>query len=293
MTVAFPYRTTSPERIALEHWRLVRDENTEEKVTDHIAGWDYHLDLELRRSAAIDSPGVARDVGLDGLTSGFLLQIVALTGPASSRRVALSRRIPANETWEEELVVSLDSTTLADSLTLVTELVLPETIEHSLSFVPSMAGSRLYSVRETLDLERSPGRFPMELVDFERSLSELRASRSMWYLDWDPSRPESRLLGTVVLYINSANAAFTERILSQDAATTAALRCDVIRTMCEHLLRNRDFQEDYDLYEPDTVGGQVREWLIAAFGSTGLGIVRQMMESSPGRFEARIQDTFC
>lgn len=294
MTIALPYRIADPKRIALGAWHLIRDDIAEkEEITDHIPGWDYNFGLNLCRSLEIDSPGIARDVGLEGLTTSFVLQIVALTGPATFRRIVYHQRIPANEVWRKEILVSFDSTSLADSLTLVTEIVLPDTVDHSLNFVPSMAGSRLHTARESLALDGRLDRFPMALVDFQRTLPDLQIRHSMWYLDWDPSRPESRFLGTVLLYINSANKDFAERIINQDTPSIAALRCDVIRTMCENLLRNRDFLETCDLYEPDTVGGQVREWLTEAFGSTGLEIVRRMMENSPGRFEARIQDSFC
>jgi hypothetical protein len=177
-------------------------------------------------------------------------------------------------------------------LTLKTEIVLGDAIEHQMPFVASAAGSRLYQDIHKIQLEGSLGRFPMELVEFSTSFRGLRASNAMWYLDWDPSRPESLFLGRVLLYINASNPDMAEKIRNMEPATMSILRCDVIRAMCEGMLQNEDFIAGYEHFESDTVGGQVREWLVAAFDDVSPETLKIIMQSSPGRFEARIQEAF-
>jgi hypothetical protein len=292
MTVAFPFNTASQETVSFSEWMMRGDDTEPEPIQGSIPGWDYDTDLAIGRHVELKPLEILNETGLAGHQVELMLNVIVLTGPSCYRTVAFSERIPSNDRWACNIDLTLNSRELAESLTLKTEIVLAVPVDHELPFVASAIGSRLYEDIEKIQLEGSLGRFPMELVDFGESIPGLRAGNAMWYLDWDPGRPEARFLGAVLLYINASQQEMADRIRNMEPVITSVLRCDVIRTMCEGMLRNEEFVTGSDHFDVDTVGGQVNEWLTEAFENMSTEALKMMMRSSPGRFEARIQEAF-
>lgn len=292
MTIAFPYRTVRDDNVTTGDWLLVGRDGQPYPIVGSIPGWDYDTELRVRRRLQLKPLRILDETGLTDQPVELRLNVVTLTGPTSYRNLQLCLEIPLVENWFQDIDLRLDSRKLAEALTLRTEVVLGDRLDHGLRFVASAAGSRLFHDSQKIQLEGSLGRFPMELLDFDASLPGLRASNAMWYLDWDPTRPESHFLGTVLLYINSANDEIAERVRNMEPAVMSILRCDVIRAMCEVMLRSDDFLAGFHYFDSDTVGGQVRDWLVAAFGDVMPEVLVMLLRSSPGRFEARLQEAF-
>ncbi len=292
MTIAFPFKTASEETVSVSGWMLHGNGAEPEPILGSIPGWDYDTELVISREVELTPSGILDETGLAGQEVELMLNVIALTGPSCYRKIVFSAQIPSNDSWTCDIDLTLDSRELAESLTLKTEIVLGVPVDHELPFVASARGSRLYQDIEKIQLEGSLGRFPMELVDFGESIPGLRAGNAMWYLDWDPGRPEARFLGAVLLYINASHQEMAERIRNMEPVITSVLRCDVIRTMCEGMLRNEEFVAGSGHFDADTVGGQVNEWLTEAFEDMSTEALKIMMQSSPGRFEARIQEAF-
>lgn len=289
---AFPYKTVPTELYVLGPWQRHDRDSNAQGVNDQIKGWDYDAHLKLARSINMQ-PASALDVlGLDPSVAHLALIVTAETGPTGYRWLAYQTDVPNNHEWHHEICFEVDSSHLSQQLTLVTEIVLAKRIPEAGSFTPKELGSRLLRDIHAIQLEGSLGRFPMEMVDFQKALPMLRAPHALWYLDWDPARPESQLLGTVLLYINSAHPDASRLRDLAEPSLVSALRCDIIRTMCQAMLRNEDFLVNYSEYDANTVGGQVREWLRLAFGDQKPEVILSRLDASPGRFEAQLQSTF-
>lgn len=273
-------------------WKRFDRHGEAESVNDHIPGWDYDSQMELTRSIQLRPKTVLDSLGLNDSVAQLSIIVVAETGPTSYRWLAYRTDVPNDAEWQHGIRVEVDSIHLAQRLSLVTEVVLATRIARAKSFTPNQLGSRLLRDVQVVQLEGSLGRFPMEMIDFQKGLPFLQAPHALWYLDWDPSRPESQFLGTVLLYINSAHPEVSNLIRVAEPSILSTLRCDVIRAMCQAMLRNEEFLANYADYDTDTVGGQVREWLRLAFGDEKPELFQSKLDSSPERFEARLQSTF-
>ena len=290
--LAFPYRTVPEELCELSAWVRFDAEGNSEPIGDSIAGWDYDSPLNLGRSLKLYPKSVVKCLGLDPKDAIVSVVVTAETGPTSYRWLVSRADVPDVGSWKHEIQFQVDSANLAQRLNLTTEILLARKIESKEAFVPKRLGSRLFRDIQAVQLEGSLGRFPMEMIDFQKGLPFLQASNSLWYLDWDPSRPESQFLGTVRLYVNSAHPEISNLVQAAEPTILSILRCDVIRAMCEVMLLSEDFVSNYADFDVDMVGGQVREWLQLAYGAEKPELLKSKLDSSPGRFEARIQSTF-
>ena len=290
--LAFPYRTVPEELCELSAWERFDPQGNSEPVGDSIAGWDYDSQLDLGRTIKFHPKSVVKSLGLNPQDASISVVVTAETGPTSYRWLVSRTNVPDVGSWTNEIRFEVVSANLAQRLSLTTEILLAKNVESKEAFTPKCLGNRLFRDVQVLQLEGSLGRFPMEMIDFQKGLPFLQASNSLWYLDWDPSRPESQFLGTVRLYINSAHPEVSNLVQAAEPTILSILRCDVIRAMCEAMLQNEEFVSDYADFDVDMVGGQVREWLQLAYGAVKPELLKSKLDSSPGRFEARIQSTF-
>jgi hypothetical protein len=289
---AFPYKTIPAEMCLFGEWERIDANDDAEPIGDHVAGWDYDSDMKLARSVQLNPGSIMEELGLDRSDARMSIVVTAETGPTSYRWIVSRTDVPEKDRWQADLHVHLKSVHLAQRLCLATEVVLATKVLKAKPFTAKDLGSRLYRDVTVIQLEGSLGRFPMDMLDFGKNLPFLRAQDALWYLDWDPSRPESQFLGTVLLYINSSHAEVSSLMRGGEPTLLGILRCDVIRAMSEALLHNDEFVSNYLDFEIDTVGGQVREWLMIAFGDEKPELLRSKLDSSPGRFEAQIQSAF-
>jgi hypothetical protein len=289
---AFPYKTVPEELVELGPWERFDQHGDAETVGEDIAGWDYDSHMEFGRSIKFHPKTIIKSLGLKSTDSGLSVIVTAETGPTSYRWLVSRADVPDAATWKHDIRFEVSSANLAQRLSLTTEIILAGEVGKPATFAPSESGSRLFRDVQVLQLEGSLGRFPMEMIDFQKGLPFLQAPHALWYLDWDPSRPESQFLGTVLLYINSAHPEVSNLVQAAEPTIISVLSCDVIRAMCESMLQNEDFVANYADFETDMVGGQVREWLQLAYGGERPELIKSKLDSSPGRFEARIQSTF-
>lgn len=291
-TIAFPFRTVNDQTVVLEDWKYQDQEDLLRSASSGISGWDYDASMTLTTSVKLNPMKLVELAGMKGLDAEISLVVSASTGPSKHRWIAYRTDIPMEEGWEDEILLELDSTLMAERIILQTDIILTNDLPSSESFVARHAGSRLFSNRTVIQLEGSLDRFPMDMLPFGTSLRFLGAPSALWYLDWDPSRPDSQFLGTVLLYINSDHEDIAKLVQEADPAIMSTLKCDVIRSMCQALLRNDEFVSQYAEFESGTVGGQVRDWLVFAFDDQGPNTLRSQLDSYPSRFEARLQDRF-
>jgi hypothetical protein len=284
--------TIPPEVCVLEQWERFDHLGEPEPVDDQIAGWDYDSHMEFGRSIELRPREAVESIGLTKSAADLSVIVTAETGPTSYRWLVARTDVPGTSEWKHDIRFSIESAHLAQRLSLVTEVVLAKQIPDPGRFVPNRFGSRLFRDAKIIQLEGSLGRFPMEMIDFRKGLPFLQAPDALWYLDWDPSRPESQFLGTVLLYVNSAHPEVSNLVQAAEPTILSILRCDVIRAMSQAMLQNEEFLASYADYGTDTVGGQVREWLLMAFGDQKPVLLRSKLESAPGRFEAQLQSVF-
>lgn len=291
-TIAFPYRIVNDETVALEDWKYWDDEGLPKSASNGIPGWDYDAPIVLTTSVSLNPMELVELSGMSGLGAEVSLMVSVSTGPSKHRWIEYRTDIPMEDSWEQGIRMELNSASMAEQLILQTDIILANDLSSTESFVARHAGSRLFSNRTVIQLEGSLDRFPMDMLTFGTSLRFLGAPSALWYLDWDPSRPDSQFLGTVLLYINSDHEDIARLVQAADPAILSTLKCDVIRAMCQALLRNEEFVSQYAEYESGTVGGQVRDWLVFAFDDQGPKTLKSQLNSDPSRFEARLQDRF-
>ena len=291
-TVAFPYRTIPPELIKLGGWQRFDRQGAAATIDDCIPNWDYDSHIDFGRSIELQPNAIIKNLEINDPKVNMSLIVTAETGPTSYRKTVFRTNVPQYPTWQHNIRFSIDSSQLAQRLSLATAIVLAGDVKGAGPITPSRHGSRLYRDSYVIQLEGSLGRFPMEMLDFRKGLPFLQAPEALWYLDWDPSRPESHFLGTVLLYVNSGHPEVSNLIQAAEPTILSILRCDVIRTMCQTMLQNDEFISDYSDYETESVGGQVREWLLHAFGDENPAMLSTKLENSPSRFESRLQSAF-
>ena len=287
---AFPYLRPDSTRIRADKWLHV----TRQSITplpSFLPDWDYATDLELRRSVEIDVPAALQDCGLVdgkiGLTAVWRATSTRLSGALAP--VPLGKEPDRNSI---ELTVGLSGAELGGTLVLDTQLVLLRAGAREHPMVPARPGTILWSDRETVQLEGTSARFPIEVMDFEQT--GISSPDAAWYFDLQRDALEESALGCMVLYVNKGHKRVARAIHSPDAddetrAIISAVRFDVARTLIVSALENEDFMRHAADFPPGTLGAALQHALRLYWGDRSVDQLKSFRETHQADFESELQ----
>lgn len=286
--VAFPFRRPSPRCVTVGPWMVVRDD-VAEPLGEVLEGWDYSVDVELRRHISIDPDLLLEDTGLD-LGTKLRFNFYAATGELKIRRHIPGPRmepVPGEPIMLDVGPITLEGGGMQGQLEIVSVL----TVENSprgneMPLVPTSPGSRLWEDRHRCLLEGGAGRLPMESRDF----GDLSPSWAYapWYFNVENDQLEDRFEAVFRVVLNTARTEVISALKAGDPFATAMLRYDIVRHLAMRVLRNDAFTGHAEDYPEGSLGAVVSEWLAAAFPDRDTGQLPALLERSPEEFDVTV-----
>lgn len=289
--IAYPFRTIPQDMIECSQWSLIDTSDVMPLLTK-IEHWDYDTKIKLERSISFNAIKCLKSLGLDNADTKLKLIVIVVTGPTGSRWVGYQKEINYMSNFSNGISFEIDSEKLAGAITLITEITLVDAGTNSEKLSATKPGSRLWTETHKIDIEGISARFPMDILDFEKSLASLGISLAPWYLQWNVDHLESNFVGNVVLYLNSKQKGFIEKVQTEDPVVIQWLRLDLIRQMCSVAIEQDDFKENFHGYQDGSIGGTIRDWIILAFENMSIEVISAMYQSQRSRFESSIASVF-
>jgi hypothetical protein len=189
-SVAFPFLRISSDNINASPWLVAQDGGPETVLGDRIEKWDYISKIQLTRSISLDFARVAADLGIEPSR----LRIVALTTMGTggvrgerSKQILSNCKISA-EASNVSISVEPLSTELSQTIKLSTEVILDAPATGG-RLSPKLRGMRLWSDTQSVHVEPSSARFPVEASSFQKLFKD-HAQGAFFHLsltapDWE------------------------------------------------------------------------------------------------------------
>jgi hypothetical protein len=287
--VAFPFLTLPDAMLTATPWSSVDASGPAKELGDHLAGWDYAVDLDLQRCVTLNSAINREVLGIDPNDLKLELIVRMGTGPGTMpRRLATLCREPLSPNVPVSVDCTIPGRGLAQRLLLETTIVLAAEAPIRNRFAPVLPGSILWRDRVDLALEGQAPRFPMEIVSFSERFSCRPERSAPWLLHWLPGQLHRDFGGAVRLYLNHDHAVFMERFTAADPLTLQITLADVITQILAFAIAQDDIDDLLADAEATTVAGHIVAWLDLAFPGSDLASVRKLYDHEPGRFHASI-----
>jgi hypothetical protein len=255
-------------------------------LPEMLSTWDYATDLRLERTVEVDL-GLVREEA--GLPESVPLAMGALWASDNHLRGAgsIARLEAAEPTTNVTLEFVLEGWDLGETLTLDTELFLPDDLEERDGPSAFRAGSRLWSQRKKVRLQGNAPRFPLALVD---PVLFGFGEQTPWFLEIRPEL-DTPTLGGLHLLINENNPVVRAAVESpdgkpEDDPIMSMLSYDVGRTLLEFALEQDDAPAGG--YDKETVGHSMEALLARVFPGQSRAQVRDRRRSDPAGFAADV-----
>jgi hypothetical protein len=287
-SVAFPFLRIVPESIEASPWFVVQDGGPETVLGDRIEKWDYRSKLQLTRSVSINFESIGGDLGIEPSR----LQIASLTtlgtGGVRGERLKkiVSRSRLSAEASNISINVELPSAELSQAIKLITEVILDAAATGG-RLSPKVQGLRLWSDSQTVQIDPTSARFPVEASSFRR-LFEDNSQAAFFHLSLATSDWEQDFSNSIRLYINSDEAEFCTRFSTGDEVVLRLVMSAIINQLVRRALSNDAFSLDARSSPPTSISGTIRNWMLRAFPNQSLETVRTMSEYNPAVFETAL-----
>lgn len=285
--IAYPFLRINPARVIAPVWAWL-DDPEQRAVPDQIQHWDHTTDLRLRRQVTLDFPAIAAALGHDADQLQLELLLTVGTGGArGTRRRNIWRRVVLSKDRQSfTLEVELAGEELSQAVTLRTEIVMHAPEGAGSVLAPRKRGLRLWGDLRTIILEPIEQRFSITTASFESEFPD--SPRAPWRLRWYPGDLTRDFSGAVELFLNLDMRDFVERVSRPDPPVVSEVMHQVMSQIAREVLA--DDTLDVSLLEdtPTSVAAAVLGWLDRAFPGQDVDTVRQIMQTDPARFEARL-----
>jgi hypothetical protein len=290
--VVLPFRTLSDSDpcFSAGDWYTVNQDRTETSYLDPSKGikeWSYDTPLYTGREFRIDPEAVRSALSLEDTHANFEILVTLKTGDIGNRSLLRKIRVRGNETQNHEIEVKLDSRSLCQQITLLTSLVLADSISGASPWSPSRKGSRIWEDDISISIEGSAGRFPMRDIDFNDH-HRLPADAD-WHLDWQPTLTHYSFNSAVTLLLNSAKPDFFQRLQEEDEVLTRTLMSDIVCEISTHLLMQESFTDPDEPFPHGSLGEVATSWIHFAFPGDSLLNVRERYFHSPNLVSTRLR----
>ncbi|MGW7435860.1 hypothetical protein [Streptomyces sp. NPDC054849] len=283
-------------RIEAEAWRT--GGATGQPLSAVLPAWDYSTDLHLARVVHLDLAGIREDCGLP---ESAPLRLCVRYWPSSSRLryPAFQRELPAHSQQNVTVIeVAASGGDLGGVVTIETLLELAEDVHTDQPFVPRRAGSILWNDQVRVHLEGTAGLLPTAPVSFTEAGLPHGAA---WYVSMDGGDWQQAAMGSLLVLLNTDNAAIQRALESHDGEATAllwdTLGIDVVTDLVGRALDDEAFDEDQTAAESEeelTMAGLVRSlvriYLANPTETPAMAIkrLRDERRGDPSRFRAYV-----
>ncbi len=287
--VAFPFLTLPGAMVAATPWSNVDQHGTLVAMGDHLAGWDYAVDLTVRRTVSL-SEAFRHDVlgvGSEDLDLSLIVRIGTGSG-SMPRRLATLFKARLEPDRPVSIDCAISGRRLSQRLLLETTILLGAEPQPIKRFAPTAVGSILWRDRIDVALEGQGPRFPMETVSFLERFAGRAEQSSPWLLHWLPGQLHRDFGGAVRLYLNHDHATFMERFTAADPLTLQVTLADVITQVLSYSIVQDDLEDQLMDCEATSLAGHISAWLRLAFPGLDLANVRKLHDYERGRFNAAI-----
>lgn len=286
-----PYLRPYPERVQIREWLLIKDRQPV-SLPELLPEWDSATNVSVNIRVEIDTHAILEDCNLSQDTN--LRLIVSWESMGTGLRdcgsfMDLDTYLPRQSVVLE---AHIEGALLASEVVISVSLLLSTPGESSGRFAPKLTGSLLWRSQRKILLEGTGTRFPVEMVDFAKSLSWLPENAG-WFLDWDRSDFTRPVLGSVRLYINANHKRLKTAVTGTqetDQTVRETVSFDIARTMIMTALDSEDFLENAERYANETVGAAVRRLIHTLFAGDTLFDLAEYRQQYPDRFECQLQD---
>lgn len=287
---ALPFLTLDDSAISCTPWALQGEQGTSEVLPRILSHWDYARDLSLARSVSVDALEAERKLAIDQRDLELNLVVRTGTGAGILPRLFVDAQVHKITPGKPPLEIKLEvaGNALSKRLFLECTVVLANQTSGS-PLSPTIRGSKLWRNVLDVSLEGEDPRFPVEAISFSKRFAGRPEEHALWYLWWSPFSLQLEFSGGVLLYLNSDNEDFIQRVVDRDVLTIRALVSDVMAQMISSAVAQDGCEELLGGYEANTIGHQIDEWLKRAFPGQTAGAVREMLVHRPTIFHATIQ----
>lgn len=289
--VAFPFQTLFNTDLLVEAapWFSTNIDETEfDELSPNagLAGWSYDAKVVLTREIEFDAPEACTYLGVKPSKGLFKLIVILKTSGIGERVIAFQQTLDGRKTTTEQIKIELDSRTVCEQITLVTEIVLAKSIPEQF-YAPSREGSRLWNDELPFSIEGSNSRFSMRDVDFDTT-SKL-PSHVPWHLEWQPRLLDYSFNSVVSLLINSNRPDFLARIEEGEEMLVQQLMGDIATQICSYMLTFDDFVEQEEPFPEGSLGSVVASWLSAVFPESSHLELQQRYIRDPGLVSTQLR----
>ena len=288
----FPYLTAPADVVSATDW-VFEGQEIRRDGTVILPGWDYNTSISAVRSLTVDTGRVRSTCRLAD-DDELLLLIDFHSSATNLRGRSLLIRFEG-DTATIPVDLRVDGHELGGTVTLFTRIVVGAKQPSSDLLVASRQGSVLWSDEKTVRLEGVAGRFPLEVIDFQKHPPF--PPDAAWVLDWDPERLDLPVLGGVRLFINQRNSHVLKAVTAStpepvDLLIRSALYFDVGRTMLRGALQVEEFVHQTETYPAESVGRALNRMATILFPGESLRSLRSLATDRSGLFDALLQERF-
>lgn len=286
--IAYPYLRPAPATVEAQPWRLLLSEEDID-LPQSLDGWDYNLDLRLRREVEVDGVAIREQCRLPEDAPLALSVVWHSTGSGLRGRSAFEL-IGVQGSFTHQLDVTIAGAEIGGVLSLDTLIVVAEALAEADALAPHRAGSMLWEHRSVIRLQGDASQFPIAVVDFAPSTLPENAA---WHLEINGPM-DSAAMGALLLLVNERNKAVADAFSragkprQADSLVLSAVYADVARTMIEHALSREDFADDVSFGE-ETLGAMLLDVFRQMFGARTIKDVRLRMRDNPSLMATEMQ----
>ncbi len=287
--IAFPFLTLTESAVVSMPWTITVGDNDPIKAGTFVHHWDSSTEVRLERQVRVNRNAAARELEIDERELCVTLVCRVGTGQGRLPRLIVQRHEHPIEDPDSHIPLDLilAGSQLSAVIDLRTEIILSRRpVRTAGSLSPSRSGDKVWQDRHTIRLEGQDPRFPVQVVDLRKQLSEENMARAPWYLWWPRDDWERDFHGSLQLFLNSSRLGFLRRIKEEDPHTLQLLMADVMGQVCGRLVMERDADERIPDWAAGTLGRQAAEWLKMGWPGKTIKHVRGVFENERGRFGA-------
>lgn len=255
--------------------------------------WDYNQHLHLGRALELDASAIRTSCSL---APDDALRLVAVwSSPGTPLRGKLGDVALAGAEGAQRVVLHgiVSGYELSGQLQIDTMLVLASARASKAPLSATRVGSILWREVYSTLVEGEAPRFPVETVEFAKTL--WAPPGAAWHLAWDPHDLRQPFLGAVRLMINSGAEAVVKAVSRNDPDAAAKVIRSIIhyevgRALIRGALMNDEFREDPAGFPEGTVGRVLWRLLGLLFPGDSPTGIKNLMDQDPDRFDTVLQE---
>ncbi len=294
----FPYLRPSPDCVVRQEWSIKRDGSDEiyAPLLGKLTNWSPGQDMAVRFKYDIDVKELIQGCRLQRAPESQIMVAMFMKCESTKFAVCLSKKMLDRDQDKvtNKLEGAIDGNSVAEKITLWSEILICEPEGEASTFTPQLPGSRLLECESHMvTLEGIGGQFPMQSVKFssEHLLGEER-KHALWHLHTANMDFNDPILGgSIKLWLNVEHPDFHGLEGESSDAITTILTSDMTVQLVSMLaFSNDEDARDSEAFGDGTIGRIAWRLAKELFGETiTLKELRNEFRRSPGLLQTKAQ----